>query len=85
MEKMKKQSCLNAVSFGAVLGALWLLLTVCGQCAPEATQWVRERLTGLEGSKAQAAFSVLAQGLENGEPLRQAISESVEILREREG
>lgn len=84
MEKTKTQSCLNALSFGAVLGALWLLLTVCGKFAPEMSQWVREQLTGLEGSKAQTAFSVLAQGLEQGEPLKQAVLESVEILRERE-
>lgn len=84
MGKIRKESCLTAASYGAVLAALWLLLSVCGQYAPGVGQWVRQQLTGLENSRVQSAFGVLAQGLEQGDPWKEAVADCVQVFREGE-
>lgn len=82
-QKERGSRAATVLSYGAVLGALWLLLSVCGRCYPGVESWLRETLAGVETGPAREAFSVLAQELEQGEPVREALEASVAIFREQ--
>lgn len=81
MEDKKKGS--RAATFFSVLyilAALCLLLGVCGYCYPSFGQRLREAAGGWEDSPVRQAFGTLADGLEAGEPVKEAFSASFEVL-----
>lgn len=86
MERSKKGSRLASLVSGlCVLAALMLLLLVCGYCYPSMQDTCREVLGGMEDGAVQQAFNVLADGLQNGEPVKETFSQSMEILFHEKG
>lgn len=84
MEQKERGSRASTVaSYAAVLGALWLLLSVCGRCCPEAEAWLRETLAGVETGPAREAFGTLAQELQEGESVPNALEASIAVFREQ--
>ena len=77
----RKHSRLVSV-FAAIylLAAALLLLSVCGDCFPVFGRRVRNAVLGGEESPVREAFSVLADGLESGEPVKDAVTASIEVL-----
>lgn len=81
MEEKKKSPKLAAFFSGLyVLAALLLLLGVCGHCYPSLRQKAKEVFAGLEDGAVRQAFGTLAEGLENGEPVRDTLAQSVQVL-----
>lgn len=81
MDKKKSGSGWAAFLSGlCVLGAVALLLTVCGYCYPSVRTELQEVLAGLEHGAVRQAFGTLAEGLESGEPIRETLSETVQVL-----
>lgn len=78
----KKRESGFAVFFSGlcVLAALTLLLNVCGRCYPAMYQQIRTVFTGMEDGPVQRAFETLADGLENGEPVRETLAQTAQIL-----
>lgn len=79
----EKTGFAGAISYGLVLAALWLLVTVCGRCYTQTGQWVREQLTGLEHTPVREAFGTLTDGLEDGKPIGQVLHDSAMVFREK--
>ncbi len=63
-----------------VLAALLLLLGVCGHCYPAVEEKLKEVVTGEETSPVRQAFGVLADGLESGDPIRETVADTVQVL-----
>lgn len=63
-----------------ITAAIWLLGVVCHICYPSVGQPIRTWMAGLEDSPVREAFSVLAEGLEKGSSVADAVSASVEVL-----
>ena len=61
-----------------LLGALILLLWVCGNCCPQ----LRRVITGMEDSPLRQAFGVLSEGLESGVPVRDTVERTVQVFFE---
>lgn len=72
----------SILSYGAILGALWLLVQVCGQCYPAAGQQIRETILGPAHTQIQTAFHTLTEGLADGLPIQDAVSQTVAVFRE---
>lgn len=81
MEEKKKGSGL-ATFFSVlyILAALCLLMGVLGICYPAFGQEVRHAIGGWENSSIRQAFGTLADGLEAGEPVKDVVAESFEVL-----
>lgn len=79
-EKKRGHGLADFISGLCVLGALILLLSVCSHCYPSVHQQVQELLGGMENGSVRQAFDVLADGLERGEPVREALAETADIL-----
>lgn len=78
---MEKRSKFASWLSGAyLLVSILLLLWVCGICYPQ----VRHLVIGEENSPVRQAFGILAEGLEAGEPVRETVAESLQILIGRE-
>lgn len=81
MERSVKNSRLGAVISGVfVLAALMLLLCVCGYCYPALQEECREIIGGMETGSVRRAFGVLADGLQNGDAIRETFAHTVEVL-----
>ena len=80
MERQKGSGIATFLSILYVAAALALLLGVCGWCYPEFSQRAKEVLRGWENGQVRQAFSTLAEGLEAGEPVKETLSESIEVL-----
>ena len=81
MEEKKKGS--GVATFFAIvymLVALCLLLGVCGYCYPSFGQRLRETAGGWDDSPVRQAFGNLADGLEAGEPVKEAFAAAFEVL-----
>jgi hypothetical protein len=74
----KKKGAAGFISAVYLLGALVLLLWVCGNCCPR----VRQMVVGLDGSPIRDAFGVLSEGLESGEPVRETMGRTVQVFFE---
>lgn len=70
----------NVCSLIYLVAALWLLGAVCGSCYPAIGESIRHVMAGEEDGSVREAFSVLADGLERGEPIQNVIAASVEVL-----
>lgn len=84
----KKEQNSKLVSFFSgiyVLMALVLLLWVCNYCYPSVQTEIREVLGGVEDGAVHQAFGALAEGLEEGEPIRETLAQSAQILFHEEG
>lgn len=68
-----------------VLGALALLLVVCTKCYPNVHRKVQELFSGVDTGPVRQAFGVLAEGLEEGDPIRQTLRETVDTLFHEKG
>lgn len=79
----EKTGIAGIISYGLILAALWLLVTVCGRCYPQTEQWLREQMTGLENTPVREAFGVLTEGLEEGKPIQQVLHDSAMVFREQ--
>lgn len=82
-QKERGSRVATVVSYAAVLGALWLLLSVCGRCCPGVETWLRETLAGVETGPAREAFGTLAQELHEGESVPSALEASIAVFREQ--
>lgn len=80
MERQKGSNLATFLSLLYVAAALVLLLGVCGWCYPEFSQRAKEVLGGWENGQVRQAFSTLAEGLEAGEPVKETLSQSFEVL-----
>lgn len=56
------------------------LLSVCHYCYPDMEQKAREILGGVKDNAARQAFHIMAEGLEEGDPVKQTISETAKVL-----
>lgn len=63
-----------------LVGAVCLLLAVCGHCYPHLGQTVRETIAGATDGPAREAFGVFAEGLMEEEPVREVLARSYEVL-----
>lgn len=63
-----------------VLAALCLLLGVLGFCYPAFGQELRQVIGGWEDSSIRQAFGTLSDGLEAGEPVKDVVAASFEVL-----
>ncbi len=79
-EKKKGSGVATFCSVVYILVALCLLLGVCGYCYPSFGQRLRETAGGWEDSPVRQAFGTLADGLEAGEPVKEAFAASFEVL-----
>ena len=64
----------------ALLISVVCLFAVCHYCYPEVEQKAREVLRGLDDNPARQAFQTMAEGLESGEPVKQTVAETVQVL-----
>ncbi len=81
MESNKREGGLPVFLSGlALLLSVVCLLAVCHYCYPDVEQKAREVLSGMEDSPARQAFHTMAEGLEAGEPVKQTIAETVQVL-----
>lgn len=81
MEERRKGSWVASVcSVVYLLVAVSLLLGVCRYCYPAAGQWMQDAIAGAADSPVREAFGVLADGLEAGEPLKDAAQASFSVL-----
>lgn len=81
MEQRSKGSVIATfLSLLYVAAALALLLGVCGYCYPELAQKARQVIGGSEDGAVQQAFGTLADGLEAGKPVKETLSETVEVF-----
>ncbi len=86
VEQTKRGSGLAVFISGlCVLLALLLLLCVCGYCYPSVQDTFREILGGVENGTVQQAFDVLADGLQNGEPVRETFAQTIDVLLHEKG
>lgn len=70
----------NFFSGVCVLLALVLLLQVCAHCYPSVHREIRAVLGGMEDGAVRQAFGALADGLESGDPIRDSLTQSAQIL-----
>lgn len=81
METNKQEGGLPVILSGlALLLSVICLLAVCHYCYPNVEQKAREVLGGMENSPARQAFHTMAEGLEAGEPVKQTLTETVQVL-----
>lgn len=86
METKKKGSRLAVFISGLyVLAALVLLLGVCSHCYPTFQSKMKELFAGMEDGAVRQAFGTLAEGLENGEPVRETLAETAQVLFHEKG
>lgn len=64
----------------SLLVSIMALVLVCRFCCPEMGTKLRQLVGGLEGSPVRQAFSVMADGLGEGEPVGQTLRETVQVL-----
>ncbi len=64
----------------ALLLSVICLLAVCNYCYPDLEHKARAILGGMEDSPVRQAFHTMAEGLEAGEPVKQTLAESVQVL-----
>lgn len=79
-EKKGNHGFLSFLSGVLVVCAIGLLIHVCRFCYPEADRQFREVLGGLENGAARQAFYVMAEGLEEGSPIKETMKETVQVL-----
>lgn len=60
--------------------SIGLLVIVCSVYCPQLGERVRTAVTGWDRSPVKAAFHTFADGLEQGQPVREAFSQTVEVL-----
>ncbi len=78
---MEKKSHLASFLSGIyLLAACLLLLGVCHYCYPALGRQVRDTIAGMEGGAVRQAFGVLAEELETGSPIKEAVGETVRVL-----
>ena len=63
-----------------VFAAATLLFMLCLRCYPEIGAYGKAAFFGDDDSPARAAFSVLAESLEDGETIRDSLVKSYEVL-----
>jgi len=80
MEEKRSSPLLNILSVLYVAGAVYLLFLVCTHCYPQTEEYLRQALAGLEDSPVRAAFSVLTEGLQQGQPVVECLTDSCEVL-----
>lgn len=78
--RRKEGRWLNFFSGLYVLIALVLLLWVCSCCYPAFREKAQEVFVGLEDGTVRRAFGTLAEGLENGEPVKETFAETAQVL-----
>lgn len=79
-EKKRGSALASFVSGLCVLAALLLLLGVCGYCYPDVHREIGVLFTGMEDGPVRQAFGALAEGLERGEPVRETLAETAQVL-----
>ena len=72
-------------SVAYLFSAIILILGVCGYCYPESFGWIKEIIVGTEDSPVRDAFNMLSDCLELGEPIKDALYQSVSVLIDNEG
>lgn len=81
METNKREGGMPVILSGlALLLSVICLLLVCHYCYPDVEQKAREVLGGMKDNTARQAFHIMAEGLEEGESVKQTISETVQVL-----
>ena len=79
-EPKRENKLLSFLSGLMVLGAVVLLVHVCGSCYPAMEHQVRQVLGGLDQGPAKQAFHVMAEGLESGESIKETLQDTVQVL-----
>lgn len=64
----------------SVLLSLLALLAVIRYCYPEVEQDLRHIVSGLESSPVRQAFHTMADGLGAGEPIKETMKETAQVL-----
>lgn len=64
----------------SLLVSILALVLVCHSCCPELNQQLRRLVGGLEDSPVRQAFSVMADGLGSGAPVKQTMEETAQVL-----
>ncbi len=81
MDANKREGGLPVFLSGlALLLSVVCLLAVCHYCYPNIEEKAKEVLGGMKDSSARQAFHTMAEGLEAGEPVKQTLSETVQVL-----
>ncbi len=65
-----------------VLAAVLLLVGVCGYCYPQMGDRLKEVVGGMEDGPVREAFGVLSEGLQDGQPIKETVAKTAEILFE---
>ena len=63
-----------------LLGALALLMKVCSICYPSVQQEMQNLFMGMEDGAVRQAFGTLAEGLEQGAPVKETLTQTVQVL-----
>lgn len=63
-----------------VLGALALLMKVCSICYPAVQRELQALFMGMEDGAVRQAFGALAEGLEQGAPVKETLAQTVQLL-----
>ncbi len=63
-----------------VLAALALLLLVSGYCYPSVRRELQALFIGMEDGAVRQAFGILAEGLEQGVPVKETLAETAAVL-----
>lgn len=82
--KQRRHRLASFLSGIYLLAALLLTLGVCGRCCPALEEKMKQAVAGLEDGPVRQAFGTLADGLEEGKPIRQTMTETVQVLFDEE-
>lgn len=85
VEKKRGSGLASFFSGLCVLAALVLLLGVFGYCYPSVQAGIKDILGGMENGAVRQAFGTLADGLEDGETIRETLARSAQVLFHGEG
>ena len=64
----------------ALLLAVFCLLSVCHYCYPVVEQRAKEVISGVDSGPVRQAFYTMAEGFESGEPVKETLTETVQVL-----
>lgn len=79
MEKAAQESRLAIVcSTIYLLVSIGVLALVCSICCPQIGEKIREVMTGWDSNPVKTVFHTFADHLEEGQPLREAFSQTME-------
>lgn len=77
-------------SRGSFLGGLCvtllmlLLLLVCSYCYPDLEEKASDWVMGLDTGPVREAFRIVSEGLEEGAPIRDTVSDAMDTLLEKD-